>query len=340
MPCTKVAKALATMHPYVKIAAGGLIKDDKATTIDGRVVTVLADPGAKMDRDGDGPIIEVRSANADVKIFDLEVTGASGVTDANAISLTSNGGAPKLSLTRVKLMGNQGQGVSAQGGTVSIKQSTISGNAGGGISATNGTLSVAQSTISGNAGGGISATNGTLSVAQSTISGNAGGGISATNGTFEIVNNLFFGNGSLGSTVGGVSISTTQNAANRLEFNSFSKNQTQDGIGPAIQCVAGVFTARNNILSGNGTLTQTTQFGGTCQHGYSVATPGALPAGTGNFATDPMFLNATTGDLHVSATSAVRGAADPASVLGGVTAIDFDGQPRSSPADIGADEVP
>jgi Right handed beta helix region len=294
-PCGTLDIGLLTNKAYVKVAAG-TVKDIKTTVIDGKTVTLLADPGAKVDRDGDGAVIEVRSAGADVKIYDLEITGATGLAGANGIEVTPNGGAPTLTLVRAKITGNQGGGISASGGA--------------------------------------------LTVTQSTISGNTGGGISVANASFDITNTFFFGNGGVGATVGGLSISTTQNAANRLEFNSFNRNQTQDGIGPAIQCIAGTFSARNNIMSGNGTLSQLTQYGGTCAHTYSIATPGVLPSGTGNLATDPMFLNPATGDLHLSPASPARGMADPATDLTGPVAKDIDGQPRVQPSDLGADEIP
>ena len=69
--------------------------------------------------------------------------------------------------------------------------------------------------------GGISATGGALTVSQSTISGNTGGGISVSNGSFKIVGNVFFANGSGTGSIGGISITASQNASNRLEFNSF-----------------------------------------------------------------------------------------------------------------------
>jgi hypothetical protein len=127
---------------------------------------------------------------------------------------------------------------------------------------------------------------------------------------------------------------------NRLEFNSFSKNQTQDGAGSAIQCAAGAFTARNNIMSGNGTQTNLEQVGSSCAHIYSIVRPGVLPAGTGNKADDPLFKNTTTGDLHILPGSPAAGAADPGSDLTGVAAHDIDGDVRMNPADIGADETP
>ena len=201
------------------------------------------------------------------------------------------------------------------------------------------TVSLARAVLSNNPAGGISASGGSLTISQSTIANNAGGGISTT-GQFAIVNNFFFANGSTSSPIGGVSILTSQNAANRLEFNSFSKNATQDGIGTAIQCVAGTFTARNNIMSGNGTLTNMNQTGGACSHAYSIATPGALPSGTGNIALDPQFVNTTTGDLHIPAGSPAVDAADPAALLTGLEGVDIDGDPRPQGvhADIGANE--
>jgi hypothetical protein len=325
-PCAKAAPcgtlqeavtAVGASRPYIKIAGPGTLAAAAATTIDGKAVTILADPGAKLDRTGDGPVLVVRSATANVSIYDLEVTGQTGLADA-ALQLEPNGGAPMLALVRVKLTGNQGRGIFATGGT----------------------LAVTQSTISGNTGGGIAASGGSLTVSQSTISGNTGGGIAVMNGTFVIVGNVFVANGSPMGSLGGVVISTTQNVDNRLNFNSFNSNQTQSGVGAAIHCIAGAFTARNNIMSENGTLTNLEQVGGTCTHAYSIARPGTLPAGPGNSSADPLFVNTTTGDLHLKPGSPALGAADPSSSLTGVAERDLDGDLRTAPADLGADEVP
>jgi hypothetical protein len=64
-----------------------------------------------------------------------------------------------------------------------------------------------------------------------------------------------------------------------------------------------------------------------------------MPAGTGNSAADPMFVNTTSGDLHIAAGSPAIGAADPSSDLNDVAARDLDNEPRQAPADIGADEL-
>lgn len=294
MPCGTLDAALLTGKPTIKIAAG-LVKDNKLTTISGRAVTILAEPGAKLDRDGDGAILEVRSANTDVQIYDLEITGATD-PGGDGIQLQQNGGNPVLALTRVAVTGNQGRGLSASGGT--------------------------------------------LTVTQSTLSGNAGGGISVMNGTFAIVGNVFFNNGNDTLNIGGVAINSAQSTANRLEFNSFNLNKAVAGKGTAIDCFAGAFTARNNIMSENGTLANMVQVGGTCTHAYSIVRPGMVPVGTGNSGMDPLFQNTTTGDLHLKPGSPALRAADPSSNLTGLAAHDIDGDVRTSPADIGADEVP
>jgi hypothetical protein len=315
-PCTKVASALLTGRPYVKFAG----TTDEAVTVDsGRVVTFLADPGAKLTRmSGAGAIVTVRDDGTSLTVYDLSISDAPNNPSGIGVVVPAAAGAPTVTLVRARLGNNPGGGISSSGGTLMMSQSTVSGNAGGGISSS-----------------------GTLTVSQSTVSGNAGGGISVTSGTFAIVGNVFFGNGTLTGTAGGVSISTAQNAANRLEFNSFSSNATANGFAPAIQCmVGGTFTARNNIMSGNLTPTSMDQVGGNCMHTHSIMRPGTVPPGTGNKSDDPLFVNATTGDLHLGPGSRAIGAADPNSDLTGLAARDIDGDVRTRPADIGADEAP
>lgn len=145
-PCGTMAAAVATGKAIIKVATG-LVKPNQGTIIDGKAVTIFAEEGAKLDRDGDGAVLEVRSMGADVKIFDLEITGATGTSGANGIDVNPNGGTPKLVLTRVKLTGNQGLGLLAQGGAVTISQSTISGNTGGGVSISNATFDITNNFI-------------------------------------------------------------------------------------------------------------------------------------------------------------------------------------------------
>jgi hypothetical protein len=55
-------------------------------------------------------------------------------------------------------------------------------------------------------------------------------------------------------------------------------------------------------------------------------------------AADPRFANPSQGDLHLLPMSPAIGAADPASDLTGIAARDLDGDIRTKPADIGADQ--
>jgi hypothetical protein len=135
-PCAEVSTALATNKPIIKVQSDPA-KEAATIVIDGKAVTILAEPGAKLGLSTFGTILNVKSANADVSIVDLEITGAAG-NGAFGIALDANGGVPQLTLTRVKIDENAGGGISATGGSLTVSQSTISGNQGGGISVTSG----------------------------------------------------------------------------------------------------------------------------------------------------------------------------------------------------------
>ena len=315
-PCGTVAAALATDRPYVKLAAG-LTKDSQVTTIDGRVVTLLGDPGAILDRDGDGPILVVRSTGADVQIVGLRITGASGVAGANGIELQPNGGAPKLTLHRATIDSNQGIGISATGGT----------------------LTVTQSSISGNTGGGISATGGTLTARQSTISGNTGGGISITNAQFDLENNIIASNGGPATGFGGVRIDQVGAGTRRFEFNTVTNNNGAAGTTTGVVCtlVTQPITFSNNIVFDNQIGAARTQVGGVnCSWTYSNIGPDGV-AGVGNINMDPLFVNPAQNNFHLTSASPAKDAADPAATL--AVDIDGDARPQGVARDMGADEL-
>jgi hypothetical protein len=153
------------------------------------------------------------------------------------------------------------------------------------------------------------------------------------------VSNKFVSNGagdSMGSLTGGVNIEANFDSANLLEFNTFYKNLSTDGIGAAIRCDPATFTARANILFGNGTATNLNQTSGTCAHVYSITNPGTVPTGTGNQAGDPLFVNAPGDNFHLQAGSPAVGAANALGPLTGLSARDFDDHPRVTPINLGA----
>jgi hypothetical protein len=300
-PCGTLAAAVAAGKGTIKISAG-LVKSGQTTVIDGKAVTILAEEGAKLDRDGDGAILEVRSAAADVKIFDLEITGATGTAGANAIDVNPNGGAPKLSLTRVKLAGNQGLGLSVQGGAVTVLQSIISENLGGGVSI---------------AGVGTSFA---ISDNFITYNGRALGGQA--------------------SLVGGVAI-TSNTAGSKFERNTVAFNESNGStFRGGASCNAILVGASGNLLfknsepDGAGGLKNdaTTQ---------ANLTGGCVFGNTFSAATDPGNLGFKSPlvapfDFHLTAASptSVRDAGGACSG----TDIDGDARPQGGACDLGADE--
>lgn len=130
-PCGTLDNGVKAGRPFVKMATG-TVADNQTTTIDGKAVTILADPGAKLSLAGPGVILRVQNDGADVKIFDLEITDGTGA--ANPALSIPTGGAPKLTLTRVVVDGNQGVGISAASGTLTMSRSIVTTNTGGGLS--------------------------------------------------------------------------------------------------------------------------------------------------------------------------------------------------------------
>lgn len=235
-PCGTLQAAVQTDRSYVKVAAG-LIKDAQMTTIDSKTVTILADVGAKLDRDGDGPILVVQStsaAGANVQIFDLEITGATGAPGGDGIRLTANGGTPSLGLTRVTIDGNQGTAVTTAGGSLTISRSTVSGNTGGGIAM-------------------------------------------SADGIVSITNTFIYRNGNtLTASAGGLSLKPTGASKiefNTIVDNLANANSISAG---GIFCDQTGFVAANNIIFRNaGGTTGVAQTVGSCMYGNSINRAGA-----------------------------------------------------------------
>ena len=100
-PCPLVKDALGKNTLYIKIAAEGAAKDSSTVTIDGKTVTILADPGATLDRDGDGPILEVRSANADVRPATLSPASLPSAPINSSVNPSLSGSSAALPLVFV-----------------------------------------------------------------------------------------------------------------------------------------------------------------------------------------------------------------------------------------------
>lgn len=300
MPCGTLGAGVTTGKPVVKIATG-VVVDIQTTSIDGKTVTILADPGAKLGRSNAGVILEVKN-DADVRIYDLEITGGTGVANA-AISMP-NGGGPRLALTRVAVDGNQGLGISsAAAGVLRVSQSRFSSNGGGGISVSGGQFDITNSFIVNN-GGGTSAFGG-IKVDAITAS--------VTSGVYRIdFNTIAQNNGptgvDLGISCGTVLVPVT--VSNNIVYDN-----TVSGVGKQVSgATSNCFTTYSDV-------------------GPDPAT------GTGNLNLAPMFVDPARGNFHLTASSPAKDAADPGATLGNDFDGDVRPQPRGGRRDMGADEV-
>jgi len=199
-PCGTLDDALKTNLTTIKFEAG-LVSDTKLTVIDSRALTILAERGAKLDRDDSGTILEVKGTS-NVQIYDLEITGAAGINDGIGISMPV--GTARLALHRVKITACQSLGLSvAANQGLSMDRSIISGNAGGGVSISNVDFVLTNNIIVFN--GGATSTTGGLTLSPAT----------ATH-TFEF--NTISDNSSTGATasVRGVNCVIPMNGANNI----------------------------------------------------------------------------------------------------------------------------
>lgn len=273
VPCGTLDDGVRAMKPVVKMDSG-TVADTNTTTIAGKTVTIFAEPGAKLALTGPGVILEVKSNGADVKIFDLEITGGTGMTNA-AVSIP-NGGAPKLTLTRVKIDANQGIGITAAAGTLTVSQSTISGNTGGGISISGAQFDITNSFIATNGSG------------ATVLGGVRIDGITVAAGTYALDFNTITAN------LGPATINTGVTCGTVLMPLTFSNN-----------------IIYGNIVSGSGA-----QVGGSasCSTAYSDIGPDAV-MGLGNINLDPMFVSSAQNNFHLMGSSPAKDTADPAATL-------------------------
>jgi hypothetical protein len=281
-------------------------------TIDARVAT--------LSRSDNGPVMTVMGGKT-ITLLGGVVHGAAGKM-GDGIKCSGNGTTLIAFDTRIET--NDLTGITSDTCALNLTRVTITNN----------------SQKAGTFVAGINVNMGSIMLSQSKIDSNNGGGLSIMNSVFQIVGNVFSNNGLIAapppSPVGGISITTTGDATNRLDFNTIIGNHAQTGIGPGLQCTAGGLLVRNNIIWNNNE-NLVAQFLGNCQPTYSDL--GFLTVDMfNNTHADPGFGTAP----HLSSTSALLGKADPASDLTGIASRDVDGEPRvkrtGMGADIGADQ--
>jgi hypothetical protein len=273
-PCGTLDSGVKTGRQFVKMAAG-TVADTQTTTIDAGVVTIMADPGAKLSLAGPGVILRVQS-DADVRIYDLEITGGTGAANP-AISVPS-GGAPKLALMRVVIDGNQGFGISMDSGALVMSRSLVSTNTGGGVVITASEFDIENSFVVENG------------AAASALGGIDISKILTPSGTHRLDFNTITAN--LGPPT--VAVNTGVNCST----------------------IGTLLTFSNNIIYGNVVTAGGQQLGGSAMCVASYSDVGPDPAsGATNRNMPPMFADAAKGNFHLASASPCKDAADPAAVL-------------------------
>ncbi|HVV88253.1 MAG TPA: right-handed parallel beta-helix repeat-containing protein [Kofleriaceae bacterium] len=231
------------------------------------------------------------------------------------------------------------QVVDVMGGAVIIEGLTVRDAAGGanadGIKCQNATLTLRHVGVFDCADRGVDAGNCVIDISRSVLSGNTMGGARLVDGHFSVSNSFIIMNGANG----GLTLNPDA-TPNTFEFNTIMKNG-----GGGVVCAGDIaITARNNLIHSNTGPAETT--GANCTHSYTVFGPMGGPAGVMDrslTAAEIGLVNANgaiVDDFHINTNanppSLLLGAADPATPA----SVDYDGDPRTSPADIGADEVP
>jgi hypothetical protein len=214
-PCTVISKALGTGRPYLKLA--GTFAE--AVVINGRDVTLLAEPGARLTSTQSGAILQIKGTSR-VRIFDLEISGAQG----SGIFIP-NDASGSLDVSRVTISNNDGRGIVSIGpGSLTVSRSTISGNRGGGLVVTHNDATFhitdnfiiynGRATTTGADYGGVAITSNTLgrklernTIAFNESNGTYRGGVSCTGSRVTAAANLIFHNSEPG--MGGIKIDAT-----------------------------------------------------------------------------------------------------------------------------------
>lgn len=154
---------------------------------------------------------------------------------------------------------SDGGGISNDGDSLTLTNSTVSGNAatgaGGGIYNTGNALTLNKTTVSGNtsdgSGGILNSIGSSLTITNSTVSGNKvtfnGGGIFNDRGTMTLTNSTISNNTAGGSGGGLVSNSDANNSATSILRNTIVANNTSN-MRPDVN---GTFSSQGNNLVGN-----------------------------------------------------------------------------------------
>ncbi|MEI6914077.1 MAG: right-handed parallel beta-helix repeat-containing protein, partial [Armatimonadota bacterium] len=232
-------------------------------------------------------------------------------------------------ITNNTIAGNTESGITCSSSTPTITNNTISRNQISGITCTNSSSPlITFNTISGN-GTGITCTVSSPLITNNTLSGNSDG-ITCNSSSPTIANNVLTGNSQFG-----ISCTTSSSPA--------ITNNTVSGSSTGISCSASASSITNNIVaySAKGIAVVGSEIpvlSNNCFYNPTGTNYDGLSAGSGDISTDPKFVSAEYGRLHIQQGS-------PCVDSGLDSAVqpswkDMDGQLRLQGArvDMGADE--
>lgn len=337
---------LSTSRPTIRLESGtyalvnDFVVDAIRATIVGNPDSVLEDAGASF-KVANGGTLTLRG-------FSIERGVACMGATLNMAKLKfdhATPGVPKpwvagtncaMTLEDSDLIDSTQHGVSATGGSLSVANTRVLGSQGNGVLCNNASCSITTSVIRESQLIGIDATPLSLQLSRSDLTENHQGGVRSLGGVCDVTNNFVFRNGNdKDGTFGGMRLEPAA-GANRVQHNTIVFNDCDPFASPAF--AGGLFcnnsVAPNNIIfnnaAGNNTMPNA-QTGGGCNYTGSLIR-------NGDGTNEIHFVSPVTApfDYHLADNLG------PASNTGmpGTVTEDFDGESRSNPPDIGADEVP
>jgi hypothetical protein len=303
-PCSTITRAVSLARPYVLIGAG-TYTTAAAIALSGQLHLIGSSPMPVVTRSTAGPIITLSSGQ--VTLENLQVSGATtnGTLVGEGIACSASGGAPKLDLLRVVVRDNAFNGLHTTSCLVCVSDRVFTMNGRG---------------QDGSAG--MKIENGTGTIDRCVISLN-NTGMDLDSGLYQVTNSFIYRNDGTASSFG-INLYSTE-PGNRVEFNTLIDNGLSAVVGNGFNCnlqgVTGSF--QNNIIARN-----RIQTGGTgCTY------PGSIIVDADVTALKFKSPDAAPYDYHITSGSSAIDAATQSTVD-----HDFDGDPRTSPRDVGADE--
>lgn len=196
------------------------------------------------------------------------------------------------------------------------------------------TCTLLKMDVSYNATGILADGAGLLVVERTTIHHNAAGGLRTSASDFQIVNNLIYTNGTSSSTFGGVKLTSSSTELRVFRHNTVFNNKVNPlatGAAGAVSCQQAT-TLTSNVLWDNDPPIVTAG----CTVEYSVIDDAVLGVLNMNTPEDPKFesTDVDNPDLHLKSGSPAIDTARG----DGAPAVDYFGQERVAPPDMGADE--